>query len=1196
MRFRWVLLFCSIFSSLPVWAQIDGRISGSVVDASSAAVPSAQVDLFLPGGKKPLLSTRTSADGLYHLIGVRAGEFDLTVQAAGFQTVTLHNVTVDPARETSVPEIHLGVAVLTQTLEVTERAQGAATTNAEISQTISMEEIRNLPIFDRDPMGLIQTQPGVVSNGNSTTVINGLRTSYSDVTLDGINIQDNYIRDNALDYSPNKLLLGQVRQVTLITSNGNAALSGGATEEAFTTPSGSNHLHGEGFWYNRNNAFSANDWFNNQAGVGLPFLNQNQMGGNVGGALIKDKLFFYGSYEAVRTRAQAPAETAILTATARQGIFSYLDAGGTLRQVDLLRSRGISIDPVMQGLLDQVPGPQYINDKLVGDGLNFAGYRFNQRDNGTRDNVTGRIDYNLSTAHVLGGTYAWNRYNSDRPDAENDYSAIPKVYNPTHSNFLALSWRWTPTARLTNHLRAGFNLTYSYFLSSQKFGPSLLVGMLFSDPVNEFMPQGRTTNTYNVVDDAAFVHGNHFLQFGFFGQQVRTASYDEAGVIPVYGLAMGTGQPRATLQAANLPGGVSATDLADANALLATLGGYVDNYSQTFNVTSRTSGYVPNAAYLRHFRMNDYAVYLQDKWKIKPRLTVTLGLRWDLPSVVDEANGLELQPVLNGTAEQTLLSNSTLDFVGGGTGRPWYHRDWRSLAPNIGLAWDPFGKGKTAVRAAYSIFYVNDQAVVSAENMVEANGGLQGFSSETGLANRVANGLPAVFQPVYQVPLKVSDNYATDGFVTNPFNVVGMVDPNLRRPYIQQYSIGIQQEFKGSVLEVRYLGHHGVREYRSFDYNQVNINAGGFLQDFLRAQNNGNLAYARTGTFNPAYSSVTPGSQPLTVFPLISGGGLLNDPSVRSLIQTGQVADLATLYQVQGYNGPPGKELVPFFPQPYALGSDILTNFSQSSYNSLQVELRHRMGSGLSFEANYTFSKVLSDADGDVQSRIQHFLDIHNPGLERARANFDPTHMIKADGFYELPIGKDHRLHYGPLDRVIGGWVYGAMMTWQSGSPFSILSGYGTFNRSSNGRAYYNTANIAAGGAALKNVVGYRMTAKGPMIVAPSVLQANGSGVANLGEAPFAGEEFFNPGAGSLGVLQRRMFSGPWTFDIDMHLKKVIPITEGSRLEIHMDAFNALNHATFWAGDQNINSTSFGVMNGMFYLPRVLQFGAHLRF
>jgi hypothetical protein len=253
------------------------------------------------------------------------------------------------------------------------------------------------------------------------------------------------------------------------------------------------------------------------------------------------------------------------------------------------------------------------------------------------------------------------------------------------------------------------------------------------------------------------------------------------------------------------------------------------------------------------------------------------------------------------------------------------------------------------------------------------------------------------------------------------------------------------------------------------------------------------------------------------------------------------------------------------------------------------------MRSGLSFEANYTFSKVLSDADGDVQSRLQHFLDINNPGIERSRANFDLTHMIKADGFYELPFGKGHQLHYRPLDRVIGGWIFGSTMTWQSGAPFSILSGRGTLNRES--RSYYNGADTILGGAQLANVVKFQMTGNGPMMISPSAINSSdGTGVNTDGEPAFQGQVFFNPGAGTLGGLQRRMFDGPWTFDIDMRLKKTVNITETKKVELLMDAFNALNHPTFWSGDQNINATTFGVVSSMFSTPRIVQFGLHYTF
>lgn len=204
--------------------------------------------------------------------------------------------------------------------------------------------------------------------------------------------------------------------------------------------------------------------------------------------------------------------------------------------------------------------------------------------------------------------------------------------------------------------------------------------------------------------------------------------------------------------------------------------------------------------------------------------------------------------------------------------------------------------------------------------------------------------------------------------------------------------------------------------------------------------------------------------------------------------------------------------------------------------------------------------------------------------------------MIKADGFYELPFGKGHKAHFGPIDRIISGWIYGSVLVWQSGSPFSILSGYGTLNRSSSGRSYYNGADTNLQGAGLFNIVKYQITGNGPMIISPSAVNPiDGSGV-NQGGPPFTGEAFFNPGPGALGTLQRRMFNGPWTFNQDMSMKKKIQITERLSLDIRADAYNTINHATFWSGDQNINTTTFGLMSSMFYNPRVMQFGALLKF
>lgn len=1181
--------------AVSVYGQATGRLTGSVIDPSGAAVPNAVVDLLMPNGDKPLLSTTTTTGGLFAMTGVRTGTYKLAVTAKNFAPYTADRVVIDASRETALPAISLSLGTTNTLVNVTEDLETVQTANAENSTTISTKQIAKLPTLDRDVVSLISTQPGVADNGIGETVIDGERSSFGNVTLDGINIQDNFIRSGGLDYQPNRLLLDQVSEFTIVTSMGNSTLGGGATQINLVTPSGTNSLHGKAYWYNRNNYFAANDWFDNTDGNSRPFLNQNQYGVALGGPIKKDKLFFYFNYEAVHTRQQFLTDETILTANARNGIFSYFTPGGSVAQVNVLTATGDKPDAYMASLLAKVPGPQFINNYRTGDStpthlLNTAGYSFNQRDNEDRNNITGRLDYTLSTKHNFSATYAFNNDRLDRPDAATNFDEVPAAYNDNSARLVSFAWRWNPVPSITNEVRAGFNLAPGIFNTRGTYPSYFVDGTAWSNPINEFLPQGRFTNTYHINDNATWVHGKHTIQFGFQSEYITVNSYDFGATVPDYAVTTGVGHAGLTTKQAP---GISQADLANANVLLASLAGLVDNGSQSFNVTSQTSGFVKNAPFRRNYKLNNYSGYFLDTWKLQPRFTLTLGLRYEYFTPTTEVNGLGLQPVLeNNNPITTLLDpNGVLNFAGNSK-TPFYTPSKKNFAPNVGMAWDVFGDSKTAVRGGYSIHYVNDEDISAVDNNSGANDGLVANSTITD-SRSFASNPQAIPVPAFVYPPTYASNYLLD-----PFAAVGLINSRLRTPYVQDWSIGIQQKIKSTIVDVRYVGNHGAELIRGFDFNQVNFNPSGFLADFQRAYSNGYLAQARTGTFNPAYNRNIPGSQQLTVFPKLAGGGSFNDANVLADIASGQVAELGTYYQENGLNG-----LINFFQNPNALGTDYLSNASTSTYNSLQIDVRHRVDNGLYLQANYTFSKVISDSDGSANSgigtytRFDPYLDVHNGGLERARAPFDITNVFHFNASYDLPLGKGHLMSAGRvLDHVIGGWTVSTVAFYQSGAPFSILSQMGTFNRAA--RSYYNTATSTLSGNALAQAVQFQMTGNGPYMVAASTIDANNTGraVAPFGDPAFSGEAFFNPVAGTVGALQRRMFTGPNAFNADASLIKNTKIFKEQSLEFRMDAFNVLNHPAFATGDQNINSTTFGQVTGEVNQRRVIQFGLNYQF
>ena len=1194
-----------LLPALPLRAQNNGTLTGTVLDQSDAAVPDAPVELLLPGGTSAILRTKTASDGSFSFVAVKPGTYKLSIELAGFAKSNLTNVNVDPGKENALPPIRLQIASATQTVDVVESSIAVQGTSYEVATTLTQEQVTNLPVFDRQISSLFSTQAGVEQNGvpGGSTVINGMRSQATNVTLDGINVQDNFIRLGGLDYLPNYLTIAQVSEFTISSANAPSNYGIGATQITLTTPSGSDQFHGSGYYYNRNSAVAANEWFSNQNGTPKPFLNLNQIGGTFGGPIVKDKLFFYLAYEAYRRRQSVLQNNTVLTAGARNGIFTATDGSGLTS--NLLQSTHNSIDPYMSKLLGTIPLP---NNDLLGDGLNTAGYQFNARNNETRDNAQGRIDYALSPKNVFFGTYVWNRQIVDRTDLDVFYTTVPPYFNDNHAKLLSTGWRWNPTARLTNELRGGFNFAPGVFAVSFPRPAFYLAGGvnpvtpgIFDFPAEfDFAPQGRATNTYSIQDNASYVRGNHTITFGYQQQNVRVRSFDNnGGISPIYALGFGPSNPNGLGSIPGIPD-ASANDVATANSLLSTLAGIISGYQQTYNVTSRTSGFVPFAANTRNYQYDIYSGYITDKWKMRSNLSLLAGLRYDYYTPLNERDSLYLTPELtNGNYIATLLSNATLSFGGNSVGRPFYQASKKNFAPSLGFAWDVFGDGKTAVRGGYSLSYFNDDAIITAANNLGTNQGLSTSVTNPDIVGQLSSNLPQITTPPLKVPRTFLDNLTDAG----PGNAEGMINPNVRTPYVQQWSLGIQHEVKKFVVDVRYIGNHGLHEWRAIDFNQVQVAGTEYLADFRKARNNLFLSRAAGLGNDASYNPNVPGSVPLPFFDNnLPGGGFLDDSTVTGLIGQGQAGQLGSIYQQVFEPGLFGG--YSFFPSLYGLGMNALTSGSYSSYHSGQIDVRRRLPNGQQLQINYTFSKALADSNGDLNNdRFEPYQDVNNGKLDKARAPFDLTHCLKANYVLPIPMGNGHRLSGNRfVNRIIGDWTASGFFTYQSGSPFSIVSRRGTLNRGGS-RATYNTVDVLSG-ANLGSAVGFVMTGNGPYVVNPSAIAANGRGVAPDGAAPFSGQVFADPQPGTYGSLQRRFFTGPNLFEWDAQVAKSIPITERIKIDFQAAFFNITNHPNFTVGQDgdttatnyNVNGSNFGRIIATATIPRIIQFGAYIRF
>src|SRR5947209_12382586 len=396
-KFTFAMLLVCMFAVSALAQSNTGTLVGTV-SGPDGVIPGAAVTLTdNTTGKER--TTTTGGEGSFSIPQLDPGTYTVKITAQGFKTFTATDIKIDIGREYSLKPT-LEVGNISESVTVVAGADVLNSTNAELSNNVSSRQIQDLPLNGRNPLGLIGLQPGVASNGAQGTSINGQRSTFTNITRDGINIQDNFIRGNAVDFTPDRATTDDISEFTITTQNASSDKGYGASQIQEVTPRGDNNWHGGGWEYNRNNKFAANTFFRNASRIPKDPLNQNQVGGKIAGPIVHNKLFMFAYYEKFLRNTTSTQNRTILTPSARQGIFTYVDNAGVIRQVNLFTAVGgttgvTAINPLVQSrFLAAIPATG--NNTNIGDQLNTTGYTFAQTGNQRRDGFVTRIDYDYS--------------------------------------------------------------------------------------------------------------------------------------------------------------------------------------------------------------------------------------------------------------------------------------------------------------------------------------------------------------------------------------------------------------------------------------------------------------------------------------------------------------------------------------------------------------------------------------------------------------------------------------------------------------------------------------------------------------------------------------------------------------------------------------------------------------------------------
>jgi len=1149
------LSFCFlslILGSTSAWAQKDaGAITGVVKDSSGALVSGATVTV-TDVDRGTGFSATTNGQGEFVASPLKVGRYNIAVEKTGFKKAVAGPIVVDVQARPEV-DVIMQVGNIHESVTISTQSPQLQTETSELGQVVNSQQATTLPLNGRNyaqlallGAGVAPAEPGSRVSASYGFSSNGARSLQNNFLLDGVDNNSNLgdvLNEQAFVIQPSVDAIEEFKVQTNSYSaefgRGNGAIMNAVIK------SGTNSLHGDVYEFFRNDSLDGRNAFDT---VRQPYK-QNQFGFTLGGPIIKNRTFFFGDYEGLRIRQAIPFTGVLPTSAEAAGDFSAnldlttmtgTDCNGRntfageifntrLTQTSATSPTGFCGIPI--GGYDASGNPTNIFPAVdplaarlaaflpaAGTPVNGINYSADPERRETRNNFDIRIDHRISDKDNAFGRFSYENQPSFIPPPFSGPSAILDgggFFDGDEVNSyrsVALSQTHLFNSSLVNEFRVGYNRinAHRFQLNSNQnisqqlgfpgvpFGPNNggLPNLTFSDGTigigsSTYLPSVEKQNSFVFTDNLTWIRGRHSVKFG---AEVRIEQFTISQPAEARG-ALTFGTEFTDNPAAPGTGGASFA---------------------TFLLGVPDGGGITSLHNI-DYRRQIYAGYAQDDWKANERLTVNLGLRYEVFSTIkehaDELGTLVLSSgdllVPRGQNEPlTPTLAASIPIVHGSRGL--ISPDLNNFAPRIGVAYRI--TDKLVLRSGYGIFYGGQENGPFSNPSPGFNPPF--FSSEAfslPCGNLASNPAVAPGNALNcSVPqLNVSgSNALSNGFPANALSdpnapELYSIDPNLRTPYNQQWHLGLQYQLPSqTMLGISYAGSHGLKLFGFYNGNQA-VPTGLAPFDALCSANGFTLTTCPTAARRPL-AKVAPG------------------------LPSGSSCDLNNATDFQNCD-PVFNVAIPTF------RSNVISN-----YNSLQVHFEKRPTHGLQFQLSYTWAHALDDASSaSLGSNNQGDFRLQtDPRLEYGNADFDVRQRFVANYSYELPFGKNKALGgnaTGALNQIIGNWQVAGIVSASTGNWYTPTDSVVNLSGSDGGGSVFN--------ASRPNVVG---NPNGAHCV-PGTLFNTCAFVSNT--VP-----------GIYGDANRNIIRGPGYQDWDISLFKLFPVRETMHFEFRAEFFNAFNH------------------------------------